>query len=213
MAGPYPPHQGTDVTSAHQAPPAADFREAVPFGAGPAAANYPGPPPPDPYPSRRRGRTVLLWIAVLVVVAGAVSAVVFAARDGGRAAPTSAITQDSAKRAIQGYLDALSDKDLQTISRNALCGLYDGVHDRRSDDALAKMSADAFNKQFSGVEVLTIDQIVFASPNSAQVLFTMRATPARGNRGPDERQGVAQLLTHNDELLVCSYVLRTAGAF
>jgi hypothetical protein len=208
MAGPYPPHQGTDVTSGHQP------TGAVPFNPGPAAAGYPGAPlPPVPYPSRRRGRAVLLWIAVLAVVAGAVSAVVFAARDGGGAAPTAAITQDSAKNAIQGYLDALTDKDLETISRNALCGLYDGVHDRRSDDALAKMSADAFNRQFSSVEVLSIDQIVFASQNSAQVLFTMRATPARGNRGPDERQGVAQLLTHNGELLVCSYVLRTAGAF
>ncbi|OBF23764.1 hypothetical protein [Mycobacterium sp. ACS4331] len=208
MAGPYPPPQGTDVTSVQPVPP----------GYGPGypgpAQSYPGPlPPPVPYPAPRRGRRLLTWLVVLAAVAGLVAAVVWAARDEAATTTTGVINDSSAKTAIQNYLDALSDKDLQTISRNTLCGLYDGVRDRRSDDALAKLSADAFNKQFSRAEVTSVDQIVFASPASAQVLFSMRVTPARGTRGPEERQGVAQLLTHNNQILVCSYVMRTAGAF
>ena len=112
-------------------------------------------------------------------------------------------------------LDALSDGDIQTISRNTLCGLYDGVRDRRTDDALARLSSDAFQKQFSKADVTSVDTMVFASPNSAQVLFTMKVMPAAGSRGNDgtERQAVAQLLTHDNEILVCSYVQRMAGTF
>ena len=104
---------------------------------------------------------------------------------------------------------------MEAISRNSLCGLYDGVKDRRSDDALATLSSDAFRKQFSSVEVTSIDTMVLASPTAAQVLFTMKVVPARGGRsgGDAERQGVAQVLAYNGEILVCSYVLRTAGMF
>ncbi len=43
----------------------------------------------------------------------------------------------------------------------------------------------------------------------------MKVMPAAGSRGNDgtERQAVAQLLTHDNEILVCSYVQRTAGTF
>ncbi len=208
MTGPYPPPQGTDVTSTHSVPPG--YGPGYP---GPPSA-YPGPlPPPVPYPTPRRGRRLLTRVVVLAAVVGLVAAVVWAARDDAATTATGVINEGSAKTAIQNYLDALSDKDLQTISRNTLCGLYDGVRDRRSDDALAKLSSDAFNKQFSSAEVTSVDTIVFASPTSAQVLFSMRVTAARGTRGPEERQGVAQLLTHNNQILVCSYVMRTAGAF
>ena len=87
-----------------------------------------------------------------------------------------------------------------------LCGLYDGVKDRRTDDALARMSSEAFQKQFARADVTSVDTVVFASPNSAQALFTMKVAGV-------ERQAVAQLLVHNNEILVCSYVQRTAGAF
>jgi len=156
-------------------------------------------------------------LACLAVVAGIVVAAVFAGRDSTPAPAIGAtgLTSDAAKVAIQNYLDALSDGDIQTISRNTLCGLYDGVTDRRTDDALARMSSDAFQKQFAKADVTSVDAMVFSSPNSAQVLFTMKVAPARGSRdaGGVQRQAVAQLLSHNGEILVCSYVQRAAGTF
>jgi hypothetical protein len=41
----------------------------------------------------------------------------------------------------------------------------------------------------------------------------MRVTSAIRGGGAVERQGVAQLLSYDNEILVCSYVLRTAGVF
>jgi len=211
MAGPYPPHQGTGASGPYTPPPA--YSPDYPFEAGPAAAAYPGPlPPPVPYPKRRRGRVIAIVVVTLAVIAGVVAAVVFAVRDH-TATQAGVLNSAGAQRAIQGYLDALSHDDLQAISRNMLCGLYDGVKDRRADDALAKLSSEAFQKQFSGAEVTSVDTMVFSSPNSAQVLFTMRVTSAIRGGGAVERQGVAQLLSYDNEILVCSYVLRTAGVF
>jgi hypothetical protein len=166
-----------------------------------------------PYPRRSRWKPVAAAVLSVAVIAAVVAAVVLVGRDDeGRAGAT--LTSASAQSSIQGYLDALSDGDVEAISRNALCGLYDGVRDRRSDDALARLSSDAFQKQFSSAQVTSIDAMVFASPNSAQVLFSMQAVPTTGNRGgDDERQGVAQILAYGDDVLVCSYVLRTAGTF
>ncbi|MET0901519.1 MAG: hypothetical protein ABWY45_26690 [Mycobacterium sp.] len=230
MSGPYPPpFQGasgedhTDPRLGRQLfPPKhsqawGPYRPVGPVGPPPEAPFYPGPlPPAVPYPERgsRRGRwkpvaAVLLSVAVIAAV---VVAVVLVGRDDdGRGG--AALTSASARDSIQGYLDALSDGDVEAISRNALCGLYDGVRDRRSDDALARLSSDAFQKQFSSAQVTSIDAIVFASPSSAQVLFSMQAVATTGRGGDDERQGVAQLLAYGDEVLVCSYVLRTAGTF
>ena len=180
---------------------------------------FPVPPPyqaPTPQPPRRRGRVAAVVLACLAVVAGIVVAAVFAARDATPTAAGSAgLTSDTAKVAIQNYLDALSDGDVQTISRNTLCGLYDGVKDRRTDDALARMSSDAFQKQFAKADVTSVDAMVFSSSNSAQALFTMNVAPATGSRdsGGIQRQAVAQLLSHNSEILVCSYVQRAAGTF
>ncbi|CAJ1582168.1 hypothetical protein [[Mycobacterium] wendilense] len=209
MAGPYPPHQGNDPSGEYPVSPNYGPNYVDPAGA------FPGPvPQPVPYPKRPRWPVLAAGIVVLAAVAGIVAALVFAGGEKSSATAGGAITTDSAQRAIQAYLDALSNKDLEVIARNTLCGIYEGVKDRRSDDALAKMSADAFEKQFSSAEVTSVDAIVFASPNSAQVLFTMRTEPARGTRGgPTERQGVAQLLSYDNQILVCSYVLRTAGAF
>ena len=214
MAGPYQPHQGTDPYSSQPLP----YPDS--YGAPPPATSYPGTsypgtlPPPLPYPKRRRGRTIAAVLASLLVVAGIVVAAVFAARDNATNQPAQ-LTPAASKEAIQNYLDALSDGDIQTISRNTLCGLYDGVRDRRTDDALARLSSDAFQKQFSKADVTSVDTMVFASSNSAQVLFTMKVVPAAGSRGDNEteRQAVAQLLSHDNEILVCSYVQRTAGMF
>ena len=59
--------------------------------------------------------------------------------------------------------------------------------DQRSDQALAKLSSDAFRKQFSEVELTSIDKIVYLSQYQAQALFTMRVSA--GERRPDARAG------------------------
>ena len=89
------------------------------------------------------------------------------------------------------------------------------MKDRRTDDALARMSSDAFQKQFAKADVTSVDTMVFSSANSAQVLFTMKVAPATGSRdgGGIERQAVAQVLAHDNQILVCSYVQRAAGTF
>jgi hypothetical protein len=234
MAGPYPPHQGTGAFGPYSdphpsrpfaAPPVypeayANPYQPAPFPPpgqppvpGPPSGAFPGPlPPPVPYPRRRRWKAVTGVVVALVVVAALVTAVMFAVRKDSAGQHT-VLTAASAQRAIQGYLDALSKGDVEVISRNSLCGLYDGVKDRRSDNALATLSSDAFQKQFSSVEVTGVDTIVFASPTAAQVLFTMNAVPAGRSTGSIERQGVAQVLEYNNDILVCSYVLRTAGMF
>ncbi len=204
MAGPNQPH-GADPYPNWGLP----YPET--YGALPPAPTH---PPPLPRPKPQRGRTIAVVLTSLAVLAGLVAAAMFAARDNAAGQPA-ALTAGSAKRAIQNYLDALSDGDVQVISRNTLCGLYDGVRDRRTDDALARLSSDAFTKQFSRAEVTSVDTMVFASANSAQALFSMKVAPAAGSRdeGGNERQAVAQLLVHDNEILVCSYVQRTAGMF
>jgi hypothetical protein len=122
------------------------------------------------------------------------------------------------KSAIQEYLDALSKGDDQTVARHTLCGLYDSVKERRSDLALAGLSSDAFRKQYSHADVTSIDKMVLWSPNQAQVLFTMKVAPASGStrsQAPKEgeEQAVAQLLAQDNEILVCSYLPRTAGQY
>ncbi|MFN8225148.1 MAG: hypothetical protein U0R18_00290 [Mycobacterium sp.] len=196
MAGPPYPYTGQPL------PYPEPFRVPPPF---------PGPPPRRP---RRRGRALGVVVACLAVVAGIVVAAVLAGR-GPAPSSSTGLTADAVKVAIQKYLDALSDGDIQTISRNTLCGLYDGVKDRRTDDALARMSSDAFQKQFAKADVTSVDTMVFSSANSAQVLFTMKVAPATGSRdgGGIERQAVAQVLAHDNQILVCSYVQRAAGTF
>jgi hypothetical protein len=178
----------------------------------PAAAVYPGMlPPAVPYPKRRRWRVVAVSLAAVLVVAGVAAAVVYGARSDN--APTNLLNSVSAKSAIQGYVDALAEADVDTISRNTLCGMYDAVRDKRSDHALAKLSSEAFRKQFNRAEVTSVDKVVYWSPNQAQVLFTMRVTPsARGAQNRDE-QGIAQVLAQDNRVLVCSYLLRTATVY
>jgi hypothetical protein len=122
-------------------------------------------------------------------------------------------SETTAKTAIQGYLDALERPDTESIARNTLCGIYDAVRDRRVDQALAKLSSDAFRKQFSEAQVTTIDKIVYWSDYQAQVLFSMRVHYDSGSATSSEVQGIAQLLSQHNQVLVCSYVLRTAGMY
>jgi hypothetical protein len=187
-------------------PPAGRAGEAAP----PSAA-YPGLlPPPVRYPRRRRRRLVLGTLLALVLVTGLVAAILHGSHKG----PTTATISDAtAKTAIQGYLNALEHRDIDTIARNALCGIYDAVRDRRSDQALAKLSSEAFRKQFTEAQVTSIDKIVYWSDYQAQVLFSMRVQPGGGGASREQVQGIAQLLLQHNQVLVCSYVQRTAGSY
>jgi ketosteroid isomerase-like protein len=180
---------------------------------------YPGAlPPPVQYP-KRTGRPWLIAGAAVLAVVAVVAVLIAVAFGGGRDEQTStnALTDASAKAAIQDYLDALTDGDAETVARHTLCGLFDAVKERRSDMALARLSSDAFRKQYESAEVTAIDKMVQSSPTQAQVLFTMRVIPASGSsrNQPDEaeEQAVAQLLSIDDEVLVCSYLPRTAGQY
>jgi hypothetical protein len=175
---------------------------------------YPGPPPPPaPYPGQPQSRRRLFAVAVTVVAVVATLAAVLgyevhsvrAARGAGT------ISEAPAKTAIQNYVNALADRDIETVERNTLCGVYDAVTDRRADEAVATLSSNAFHRQFSRAEVTSIDKIVHLSIYQAQALFTMRVTPALGARTQHDVQGVAQLLSVDHRILVCSYLLRSAG--
>lgn len=178
---------------------------------GQFSAAYPGTlPPPVPYPRNNRRRYVVAGIvaaAVIAVVAG--TAVALA---GGEDEPAP-MTAQRVQPAIQGFLDALADGDVETIARNSLCGLYDEVDNRESDLTLAELNADGFDKQYGRVEVASVDKVVPWSTSQAQALFTMRVAEPGTGRGAAEAgteiQAVAQLLQLDDEILVCSYVQRT----
>jgi hypothetical protein len=209
MTGPYPPEYGAGPVGPQM------------YGAQPYPENGPSPypsmlPPPLQYPKRRWWPPVVAVALAVAVVAAVVTAIVFASRND-NASRNSALTDASAQAAIQEYLDALTKGDDETVARHTLCGLFDSVKEHRSDLALAALSSDAFRKQYSRVEVTSIDKMVLWSPNQAQVLFTMRVAPASGStrdQSPkNEEQAIAQLLSQDNEILVCSYLPRTAGQY
>jgi hypothetical protein len=169
-------------------------------------------PPPLPYPKPRR-RRLLVGGAVALLVIVAVAAAILRASHRAPVTATGAFSDAMATSAIQSYLDALEHRDTEVIVRNALCGIYDAVRDRRSDQAVAKLSSDAFRKQFSEARVTSIDKIVYWSDYQAQVLFSLRVQPATGSSTRSEVQGVAQLLSQHNQTLVCSYVLHSAGLY
>jgi len=211
MAGPHRPDQtvGTDGPTPESQP--LDFPDGPTTAGGPAPANYAGRP--MPYPQRRSKRRLVIGVLLAVALAAALTlAITYGVRTNGANTGTS-LSEGAAKTAIQQYLDALEHRDIDVIVRNALCGMYDGVRDKRSDQALAKMSSDAFRKQFSEVELTSIDKIVYLSQYQAQALFTMRVSPAAGGPARGDVQGVAQLLFQRGQIEVCSYVLRTGSSY
>ena len=210
MTGPYPPEYGAGPVGPQM------------YGPQPYPENVPSPypsmlPPPLQYPKRKWWKPLAVVAVALVALAALVTAIVYASRDDDASSRTT-LSESSAKAAIQDYLDALSKGDDQTVARHTLCGLYDAVKEHRSDLALASLSSDAFRKQYSHAEVTSIDKMVLWSPNQAQVLFTMKVVPASGSTRSgqprnDEQQGVAQVLAEDNEVLVCSYLPRTAGQY
>jgi hypothetical protein len=155
-----------------------------------------------------------LWtlLGLGLIVALIATAVLTGGR--GRGSGAAGFTDADTKTAIQNYLTALSDQDQEVVARNNLCGMFDAIKDRKSDMALARLASDAFRKQFAKAEVTSVDKIVLASNYQAQVLFTMKVQPAStSRRARDEEQGVAQLLRQDNQLLVCSYLLRTAAQY
>lgn len=229
MTGPYPPQYGAGPVGPQmypgsypqQYPPMTGNPApgpAQPYPDGGFDSTYPGMlPPPVQYPPRRRRKWIIGAVAALavIVVGGVIAAMVLT---DGRADQSSGgqLTEASAQAAIQDYLDALSNGDDETVARHTLCGLFDAARERRADLALAGLSSDAFRKQYGFAEVTAIDKMVQWSPTQAQVLFTMQVEPARGARGAQqsgEEQAIAQLLSLDDEILVCSYLPRTAGQY
>jgi hypothetical protein len=201
---------GSPFTETHPSDPipAPPVYQPVPPGAA-----HPGPlPPPVPYPRPRRRRLFVGAAVALLVVAAVVTAIVLGSRGAPKTAP-GAFSDATATTAIQHYLDALEHRDTETIARNTLCGIYAAVRDRRSDEALAKLSSDAFRKQFSEAQVTSIDKIVYWSDYQAQVLFSMRVQQPGGGTARSQVQGIAQLISQHNQILVCSYVLRTAGTY
>lgn len=232
MAGPYPPPpagaegnpapSGSVPPSPPPAGPAADPAASGPAVPGYPAEVYPYPPgypaflpPPVSYPAGPGRSRTIWWVLGALVLVGSLVAAVLAfggVRPGGGG--SGAFTDAAAERTIQNYLTALSDGDTEVVARNTACGMFDALKDRRSDLALARLASDAFRKQFNQAEVISIDKIVVSSSYQAQVLFTMRVAPnSRARIARDEEQGVAQLLREGNELLVCSYLLRTAAQF
>lgn len=213
MAGPYPPPYGPGPVG----PPPPHPGPSQPYPENVVAPPlYPGMlPPPIPYPKRSRWRGVLAALVVIAVVAAAVVATVLVMRSDDEAV-SAKLTTAAAQTAIQDYLDALQRGDAETIARHTLCGLFDAVKDKKSDLALADLSSDAFRKQFSTADVTSIDKMVFSSPYQAQVLFTMRVTPAGTRTQPPpkvQEQAVAQVLSQGNDVLVCSYLLRAGGQY
>jgi hypothetical protein len=225
MADPYPPpHQVGAEGQPFPGPPAysqpyPDDRfgpAATPPPGVPYPGAYPGAlPPPVAYPEPKPRRRKVLWLSLLaLVVVGALVAAVLIISTTRPATGAGVFTEAATKSAIQNYLTALSNGDTEIIARNNLCGMYDAVKDRRGDQALARLASDAFRRQFTRAEVTSIDRIVLSSSYQAQVLFTMKVAPASGARGSrDEQQGVAQVLREDNQLLVCSYLLRTAAQY
>ncbi|OBH08717.1 MULTISPECIES: hypothetical protein [unclassified Mycobacterium] len=210
MAGPHPP----DHTAGAAGPTPHAGSQPLEFPHEPAAApDYAGQAPPMPYPTGKPRRRLLIGALMAAALAAILTlAIAYGVRTNGANTGTS-FSEGAAKTAIQGYLDALEHRDLDVIMRNALCGMYDGVRDKRSDQALARMSSDALRKQFSDIQLISIDKIVYLSQYQAQALFTMRVSPATGGPARDDMQGIAQLLFQRGQIMVCSYVLRTAGSY
>ena len=208
MAGPYPQYSDAALSQPN-------YTEPYPSHPIPAAASgYPGMlPPPVPYPSRHRWRLIAVILLVLAIVAGTTTAIVSAVNSGSGNPDGGQLTEAAAKTAIQNYLDALEKGDNETVARNTLCGFFDAVKDKRSDQALARLSSETFRKQFSKAEVTSIDKMVIMSPNQAQVLFSMQVVPVTRGSQKHQEQAIAQVLSQDNRLLVCQYLLRSAGQY
>ncbi|HTY26972.1 MAG TPA: hypothetical protein VMD51_02340 [Mycobacterium sp.] len=219
MADPFPPPQQAGAEG-QPFPGQTAYSEPYPDDRFGPNARYPGPypgmlPPPVTYPQPKPRRRRALWLSLLaLVLVGAAVAAVVTISSARPSTGAGAFSEAATKSAIQNYLTALSNGDTETIARNNLCGMFDAVKDRRGDQALARLASDAFRRQFTRAEVTSIDKIVLSSSYQAQVLFTMKVAPTSAARsGRDEEQGVAQVLRQDSQLLVCSYLLRTAAQY
>lgn len=208
MSGPHPQYSDAALSQPN-------YSEPYPSHPIPAAASvYPGMlPPPVPYPTRRRWRVIVIILLVIAIAAGTTTAVVYALNADSSNPTGGQLTEASAKTAIQNYLDALGKGDTETVARNTLCGFYDNVKDKRSDQALARLSSETFRKQFSQADVTSVDKMVFMSPYQAQVLFSMQVAPATRGSQKHQEQAIAQLLSQDNHLFVCQYLLRSAGLY
>lgn len=170
-------------------------------------------PPPLPYPARRPWRLAVAAAIVVAVLAGATTAIVYATTGKSDHGASASLTETSAKAAIQNYLDALLKGKTDVVTRNALCGFYDAVRDRRGDQAVARLSSETFRKQFSQADVTSIDKLVRWSPERADVLFSMQVVPMTRGAKKRQEQATASLAAVDDQVLVCQYVLRSGSQY
>ena len=118
------------------------------------------------------------------------------------------LTEAAAKTAIQNYLDAMRKGNTETVARNTLCGiLRRGQGPAIRSGAGAAVQRDVPQAVLPG-RVTSIDKMVFLSPNQAQVLFSMQVVPVARGAQKHQEQAIAQLLSQDDHLLVCQYLLR-----
>ena len=152
---------------------------------------------------------VLLVVAVLAAVAAAIVVADAAATT----ATNAALTPESAKTAIQDYLDALAKGDDETIARQRVVRALRRDQGPRSDMALANLASDAFRRQFGSAEVTSIDKIVtLVAESGAGAVHHAGRNRRAAHRSEAERQAVAQLLIQDNHILVCSYLPR-AGQY
>ena len=87
----------------------------------------------------------------------------------------------------------------------------------RGDTASAHFGRDTYGSRATALGgtaiVMSIDKMVFMSPNQVQVLFTMQVVPVTRGSQKHQEQAIAQVLSQDNKLLVCQYLLRSAGSY
>ena len=148
---------------------------------------------------------------VVALVAAVVAAIVMAAHSGDDAGPGD--LDASATTAIQGYLDALTKGDDETVARNNSCGFFDAVTDRQSDMTLANLSQRRLPQAVPATRGRDDRQDRDVVAGSVAGALHHARHPGGRNQGEVERQGIAQLLVQDKKILVCSYLPRNTGQF
>ena len=158
-----------------------------PVSRRPAAFAIPAAPPRATRSDGHKRRLIIGVLLAIALVAAMTVAIVYGVRTNG-ANTGAAFSEGIGQNGDSGLSGrAREPRHRRASSRNALCGLYDGVRDKRSDQALAKLSSDAFRKQFSqvAVDLDRQDRVLVAVPGPGAVHDAGVAC----HRRPDARTG------------------------
>lgn len=162
---------------------------------------------PIDYPEHRQRFGPWIWpaVAAAALLILALTLGLLRSPSGGVSARPS---EAKVQQAIQQYLDAMAKGDTETLARNAGCGLFDAVHDKKPEEAIMRITADTFVNTYGTATVKSIDKIVYFSEYQLKVLFT-----AGVQKVSDTPQGQAELLIHEGTIYVCSAYLRGGNAY